>query len=215
MPRDLIDRLRRFREGHFRRHEADYRELASGGQHPSLLFIGCSDARVMPHLLLDSLPGEVFVVRNAGNLVPPYDGGSGGLGGFHGTAASVEFAVGVLGVRDIVVCGHSHCGAIRALYREPPPGAKHLARWLELAREAVLPVIESDDALRRVEQRSVVLQMEHLLTYPMVRERLDRGEVQLHGWHYRIGRGEVSTLDAASGEFRPVAMAEEALRTPF
>lgn len=211
MPRALIDRLQRFREGHFRRHEADYRELASGGQHPSLLFIGCSDSRVMPHLLLDSLPGEVFMVRNAGNLVPPYEG----AGGFHGTAASIEFAVAVLGVRDVVVCGHSHCGAIRALYREPSAEAKHLAKWLELAREAVLPVTESDDALRRVEQRSVVLQMEHLLTYPMVRERLDRGELKLHGWHYRIGLGEVSALDPASGEFRPVAMAEEALRTPF
>lgn len=211
MPRALIDRLRRFREDHFRRHEASYRELAADGQHPSLLFIGCSDARVMPHLLLDSLPGEVFMVRNAGNLVPPYEG----AGGFHGTAASIEFAVAVLGVRDVVICGHSHCGAIRALYREPPPEAKHLAKWLELAREAVLPVTESDDALRRVEQRSVVLQLEHLLTYPMVRERLARGEMQLHGWHYRIGLGEVSELDPASGSFVPVAAAEMAFRTPF
>lgn len=215
MPRDLVDRLRRFREAHFRRHEADYRDLAAHGQHPSLLFIGCSDSRVMPHLLLDSLPGEVFMVRNAGNLVPPYEGTGTDAGGFHGTSASIEFAVGVLGVRDIVVCGHSHCGAIRALYREPPAGARHLAKWLELAREAVLPVTESDDALRRVEQRSVVLQLEHLLTYPMVRERLDRGEVQLHGWHYRIGRGEVSALDPASGEFRPVLQAEAAFQTPF
>ena len=211
MPRDLIDRLQQFHEGHFRRHEARYRELAATGQHPSVLFIGCSDSRVMPHLLLDSLPGEVFIVRNAGNLIPPHDE----AGGFHGTVASIEFAVGVLGVRDIVVCGHSHCGALRALYRGVPPNARHLDRWLDLAREAVLPVQETEDALRRVEQRSVVLQMEHLLTYPMVRERMERGEIALHGWHYVIETGEVSAVDAARRDFRPMPGVEAAIRTPF
>jgi carbonic anhydrase len=211
MPRALIDRLQRFRAQHYRQHEADYRTLAEKGQQPSLLFIGCSDSRVMPHMLLDSAPGEVFMVRNAGNLIPPYEG----AGGYHGTCATIEFAVLVLGVRDIVVCGHSHCGAIRALYREPPAGAVHLAKWLDLARAAVLPVTESDEALRRVEQRSVVLQIEHLLTYPMVRERHERGELALHGWHYLIEEGEVSALDLARGSFHPVPTAEAAFRTPF
>jgi carbonic anhydrase len=211
MPRDLIDRLQHFHEGHFRRHEARYRELAAGGQQPSVLFVGCSDSRVMPHLLLDSLPGEVFIVRNAGNLIPPYDGG----GGYHGTAASIEFAVGVLGVRDIVVCGHSHCGALRALYRGVPRDARHLEKWLDLAREAVLPVQETEDALRRVEQRSVVLQIEHLLTYPIVRQRQERGELGVHGWHYVIETGEVSAVDAGQRDFRPVPGIEAAFRTPF
>jgi carbonic anhydrase len=212
MPRALIDRLQQFRERHYPKHAARYRELAAGGQSPGMLFIGCSDSRLMPQMLLDSAPGEVFMVRNAGNLIPPYEGGE---GGFHGTCAAIEFAVLVLGVRDIVVCGHSHCGAIRALYREAPAQAKHLAKWLELAREAVLPVIESDDALRRVEQRSVVLQIEHLLTYPMVGSRSEAGELKLHGWHYMIEEGEVSTLDLARGSFHPVPQAEAAFSTPF
>jgi carbonic anhydrase len=200
MPRELADRLRAFRQEHFPRYERAYRRLAKG-QQPGTLFIGCSDSRVLPHLLLDSEPGEVFMVRNVGNLVPPYEHG----GGFHGTSAAIEFAVLALGVRDIVVCGHSDCGAIRALYREPPAEARHMSRWLELAREAVLPVTENEEALRRVEQRSVVLQLEHLLTFPMVRSRVERGELFLHGWHYTIGTGEVRELDVASGEFLPAA----------
>lgn len=211
MPRALIERLQKFRERHFLQHEARYRELASEGQHPSVLLVCCSDSRVMPHLLLDSMPGEVFVVRNAGNLVPPYEGG----GGFHGTCASIEFAVGVLGVSDIVVCGHSHCGALRALYRGVPEEARHLARWLDLAREAVLPVTESEEVLRRVEQRSVVLQIEHLLTYPMVRARHEKGELAVHGWHYVIESGEVNALDADRQDFQAVPTAEAAIRTPF
>ena len=211
MPRALIDRLKQFRRRHYPKHEASYRELAASGQAPSMLFIGCSDSRLMPQMLLDSAPGEVFMVRNAGNLIPPYEG----EGGYHGTCAAIEFAVLVLGVRDIVVCGHSHCGAVRSLYREPPAEALHLRKWLELAREAVLPVTESEEALRRVEQRSVVLQMEHLLSYPMVRSRQERGELALHGWHYLIEEGEVSALDLASGAFTPVAAAEAAYRTPF
>ena len=199
MPRELTDRLRAFRREHFPRFRRQYRALADAGQQPTTLFIGCSDSRLMPQMLLDLRPGEVFMVRNVGNLVPPYEDG----GGYHGTSAAIEYAVLALGVRDIIVCGHSHCGAIRELYEAPPEGARHMAKWLELAREAVLPVRESEDALRRVEQRSVVLQLEHLLTFPMVRSRVERGELFLHGWHYHIGSGEVLLFDFESRSFRP------------
>ena len=201
MPRDLSDRLRVFRREHFPRYRREYRALADEGQHPHTLFIGCSDSRLMPQMLLDLRPGEVFMVRNVGNLVPPYEK----PGRFHGTSAAIEFAVLHLKVRDIVVCGHSHCGAIRALYEAPPEGARHMAKWLELAREAVLPVRESEDALRRVEQRSVVLQLEHLLTFPMVRSRVEGGEVFLHGWHYHLGSGEILAFDFDSHEFHSLA----------
>jgi carbonic anhydrase len=197
MPRELLDRLKAYRREHFPRYQRQFRDLAERGQRPTTLYIGCSDSRVMPHLLMDAGPGEVFVVRNAGNLVPPYEDAY----GYHGTSASIEFAVLSLGVRDIVVCGHSQCGAIRALYQEPPAEARHMTRWLELAREAALPVTESEDALRRVEQRSVVLQLEHLLTFPMVRARVERGELFLHGWHFLLESGEVLVLDVTSGEF--------------
>jgi carbonic anhydrase len=203
MPRELIDRLRAFQRDHFPRYAGMYRQLADGGQRPGTLFIGCSDSRVLPHLLMDAKPGEVFMVRNVGNLVPPYEESQ----GYHGTAAAIEFAVLSLGVRDIVVCGHSHCGAIRALYSAPPEGARHMTKWLELAREAVLPVMESEDALRRVEQRSVVLQLDHLLSYPMVRSRVERSELRVHGWHYHVGSGRVEVLEMTSGAFVPAERA--------
>ncbi len=200
MPRDLIDRLRAFRRDHFPRFEAQYRQLAEDGQRPTLLFIGCSDSRLVPHLLMDSNPGEVFMIRNIGNIVPPYEDSH----GYHGTSAAIEFAVLVLNVRDIVVCGHSDCGAIRALYQPSPPEARHITNWLGLAREAALPEDGSDETLHRVERRSIVLQLERLLSFPMVKSRVERGELFLHGWYYDIGHGNVQVLDVASGEFVPL-----------
>jgi carbonic anhydrase len=123
--------------------------------------------------------------------------------GFHGTAAAVEFAVLNLDVRDIIVCGHSHCGAVKALYADPNPQTPHINRWLDLGRDAVLPVQATEEALRRTEQRSIVLQLERLLAYPMVAQRVEEGRIGLHGWHYVIEDGQVLVLDVASGEFRP------------
>jgi carbonic anhydrase len=198
---DLIQRLRRFHESSFPRFESRYRQLVSGGQHPTIFFIGCSDSRIVPYLLTDSGPGDLFISRNVGNLVPPYDGSH----GYHGTGAAIEFAVLTLGVADIVVCGHTHCGAIHALYGDLPAEAHHMRRWLELARDAVLPVMPSEECLRRTEQRSVVLQLERLMSYPMVRERVESRRLFLHGWHYVIEEGEVLVLDLASGRFAPAS----------
>jgi len=151
-------------------------------------------------------------VRNVGGFVPPYDQSH----GFHGTAAAIEFAVLNLDVRRIVVCGHSHCGAIRALYEEVPPAAQNLVRWLELGREAVLPVAEpGPDALRRTEQRAIVLQLERLMDYPMVRERVEGGSLTLHGWHYVIEEGEVHVFDVQRGGFVPASQADHAGTGPY
>lgn len=196
---DFLSRIRRFERSTFPRYEGVYKKLVDGGQHPSTLFIGCSDSRIVPYILMDCGPGELFIVRNVGNLVPPHDAAD----GHHGTAAAIEYAVLGLAVRHIVVCGHSHCGAIGALYREPPEEARHMRGWLDLARPAALPVIECADALRRVEQRSVVLQLEHLLSYPMVRSRVAAGELFLHGWHYLIDEGRILVFDFDSGQFVP------------
>lgn len=196
---DLIERLARFEKSSFPRFEPMYRQLVNEGQHPTTLFIGCSDSRIVPYLLMDCGPGELFLVRNVANLVPPWDT----TGDAHGTAAAIEFAVLNLRVRHIVVCGHSHCGGIRALYEEPAAEARHLRGWLKYAQEAVLPVTGSEDALRRVEQRSVVLQLSHLMTYPMVRRRVEQGELFLHGWHYLLEEGQILVFDAASGRFLP------------
>ncbi len=121
-----------------------------------------------------------------------------------------------LQVRRIVVCGHSHCGAIRALYGEVPAAAKNLAQWLELGREAALPVAEpGPDVLRRTEQRAVVLQLERLMDYPMVRERVEAGTLALHGWHYVIEDGEVHVFDVQRGGFIPAALADNPGTGPY
>lgn len=207
MPTDeLLQRLRRFHRDAFPQYRARFRALVDGGQHPSTLFIGCSDSRLVPYLLTGAGPGELFMVRNVGALVPPCCGTRDG--GLHGTAAAIEFAVLNLKVRHIVVCGHSHCGAIRALYEDVPPEARNLGAWLALAREAALPVTPTPEALRRTEQRSVVLQIERLMDYPMVRARVERGELSLHGWHYVIEDGEVHVFDLPSGRFVPASQAE-------
>ena len=200
MPDEIISRLKRFHDESFPRFAGQFRGLVEGGQHPRILFIGCSDSRIVPHMLMDCGPGDLFVVRNVGNLVPPFDASH----GYHGTVAAIEFAVLNLGVRDIIVCGHTHCGAIRALYAGTPPEAVHLTRWLDLAREAVLPVTQTEEALRRVEQRSIALQLDRLLEYPMVRRRVEAGELFLHGWHYVIEDGTVQILDIGSHAFVPL-----------
>jgi len=198
---ELLARLARFERQFFPRYEKSYRRLVDEGQQPKTLFIGCSDSRIVPYALMDCGPGDLFIARNVGNLVPPWDMSA----GFHGTAAAIEFAVLQLKVQNIIVCGHSHCGAIRGLYHEPPPEATHLRAWLELARGAVLPVCESPEALRRVEQRSIVIQLERLMSYPMVARRVLAGELFLHGWHYVIEDGQVLVLDAERGRFEPLA----------
>lgn len=212
MPDELLQRLKRFHTDAFPQHRSHFRLLVQDGQHPTTLFIGCSDSRLVPYLLTGAGPGELFLVRNVGAFVPPYDQSQ----GFHGTAAAIEFAVLNLTVRKIVVCGHSHCGAIRALYGDVSPAAKHLSQWLELGREAALPVAEpGPDVLRRTEQRAVVLQLERLMDYPMVRERVEAGALDLHGWHYVIEDGEVHVFDLVRGGFVPAALADNAGTGPY
>jgi len=198
MPDDeLLQRLRRFHLDAFPQYREQFQTLVDEGQHPTTLFIGCSDSRLLPYLLTGAGPGELFLVRNVGAFVPPYDGSY----GHHGTAAAIEFAVLELHVSRIVVCGHSHCDAIKALYGEVSPEARNLQRWLDLGREAALPVQPGPEALRRTEQRAVVLQLERLMEYPMVRRRVEDGSIALHGWHYVIEEGEVHVFDVATGGF--------------
>ena len=212
MPDDLLDRLRRFHDDAFPQCRAQFRALVDDGQRPTTLFIGCSDSRLVPYLLTGSGPGELFLVRNVGAFVPPYDGSK----GYHGTAAAIEFAVLNLEVVRIIVCGHSHCGGIRALYGEVPPGARNLAQWLQLGAEAVLPVAEpGPEVLRRTEQRAVVLQLERLMDYPMVRREVEAGRLKLHGWHYVIEEGEVHVFDVQRGDFVPASRSSHSGTGPF
>jgi carbonic anhydrase len=212
MPDELLERLRRFQDNASPAQRSLFRHLVDDGQHPLTLFIGCSDSRLVPYLLTGAGPGELFLVRNVGAFVPPHDQSQ----GFHGTAAAIEFAVLNLHVKRIIVCGHSHCGAIRALYGEVPAQANNLARWLDLGREAVLPVAESGpEVFKRTEQRAIVLQLERLMDYPMVRSRVEAGALTLHGWHYVIEEGEIHVFDIARGGFVPAAQADNAGSGPY
>lgn len=200
MPHRLIEGLRRFRSEYFPAYREHYQRLVQEGQKPTTLFIGCSDSRVVPDLITDSLPGDLFIVRNVGALVPPFETDQ----GYHGVSAGIEYAVLTLGVTDIVVCGHTHCGAMRALYGPPNPAAPHVTKWLELAQDARVDGPVTEENLRATEQRAIALQLERLMTFPMVAERVERGAVSLHGWHYVIEEGRVDVLDVAAGAFRPV-----------
>ena len=200
---DLLQRLRCFHSDAFPRYREQFQSLVDEGQHPNTLFIGCSDSRVVPYLLTGAGPGELFLVRNVGAFVPPYDGSQ----GHHGTAAAIEFAVLNLQVSRIVVCGHSHCGGIKAMYGEVSPEAQNLKRWLDLGRDAVLPVQPTPEALRRTEQRAVVLQLERLMGYPMVKRAVEDGRITLHGWHYVIEEGQVYVFDVTDGSFTPASIA--------
>lgn len=208
---DLLQRLRRFHLDEYPQYRERFQALVDDGQHPTTLFIGCSDSRLVPYLLTGAQPGELFLVRNVGAFVPPYDGSH----GHHGTAAAIEFAVLSLNVSRIVVCGHSHCGAIKALYGEVSPEAQNLRRWLDLGREAMLPVQPGPEALRRTEQRAVVLQLERLMNYPMVRARVEAGTITLHGWHYVIEEGEVHVFDVRTGGFVAASQASNSGTGPY
>ncbi|MDH6590588.1 carbonic anhydrase [Variovorax sp. TBS-050B] len=210
-PDELLSRLRDFQSDYFPLHQQRFQDLVAQGQHPKTLFIGCSDSRLVPYLLTGTGPGELFIIRNVGAFVPPCDGQH----GLHGTVAAIEFALLELKVERIVVCGHSHCGAIRAAYEGVPAEAVALKSWLRLADEALLPVRPGPDALRRSEQRAVVLQLERLMAYPMVRSRVERRAITLHGWHYVIEDGAVHVFDALAGDFVPAAIASNSGTGPY
>lgn len=204
MPQHLIEGLQRFGSETFPRFRERYRRLVDEGQKPSTLFIGCADSRVLPDVITDTGPGELFVIRNVGAFVPPFEPN----GAFHATAAGIEYAVIHLRVTDIVVCGHSHCGAVRALYDEPSAETPHITRWLELAREARVDDDAAGDepgeaTLRRAEQRSIAIQVGRLTSYPFVKKRIEAGTLSLHGWHYIIEDGRVLVLDVDREEFVP------------
>ena len=135
--------------------------------------------------------------------------------GHHGTTAAIEFAVLNLQVRRIVVCGHSHCGAIKAMYGEVSPEAPNLNHWLDLGREALLPMQPGPEVLRRTEQRAVVLQLERLMEYPMVRSRVQSGQISLHGWHYVIEDGEAHVFDVQTGGFVPASQSDHSGTGPY
>ncbi|MCP5158223.1 MAG: carbonic anhydrase [Gammaproteobacteria bacterium] len=176
------------------------------GQTPSTMLIGCSDSRVDPAILTDSAPGDLFVVRNVANLVPPYET----TGRYHGTSAALEFAVCNLEVRNIVVLGHSRCGGIRALlegYGQNDEGEGFIAPWVQIAassREEVLrrwPDTSREFQQRACERAGIRASLVNLMTFPFVRERVEGGRLNLYGWYYDLENGELMQYDPDKDRF--------------
>ncbi|WP_457748181.1 carbonic anhydrase [Sulfurimonas sp.] len=193
---------------YFKKNKESLLKLAKSGQSPKALFIGCSDSRVIPDMMLQTNPGDLFVIRNVGNFVPPYKPDE----DFHATASGIEYAVSVLKVQEIIICGHTHCGACRALY-EPleDPSLIHTKKWLELGESAKTSAILSlgananrEELLRLTEKLSVVKQIENILTYPNVKRKFEDGTLHIHGWCYDIETGKIDYYNAETYEFSPL-----------
>jgi len=200
----LLNGIVQFKREDFEQHKELFQNLGTA-QKPHTLFIACSDSRVDPNLITKTLPGELFIIRNIANLVPPYRE----TAEFVATTAAIEYAVVFLEVEHIIVCGHSNCGGCNACLRPPEylETTPHTKKWLELAhpvRDRVLEAFgENEPAAREwmMEQENVVEQLKHLLTYPYIREKVKAKKLTLDGWHYIIETGEVFQYDGKEARF--------------
>ena len=206
-PQRLIDGYNAFAAGRLPQEQDRLRELAEVGQAPEVMVIGCCDSRVSPEVIFDARPGELFVVRNVGNLVPPYtpDGAQ------RAVSAALEFAVQALKVKHIVVLGHAQCGGIRAFAQEAAPlsPGDFIGRWMSLIAPAAKMVgprgdMPFTDYLTRLEQASVVKTLDNLMTFPCVSILVERGRLALHAAYFGVATGELSVFDRAGGKFLPL-----------
>jgi carbonic anhydrase len=218
-PKSLLDGYRSFLASRLPRERERFAELAATGQKPEVMVIGCCDSRVSPEVIFDAGPGEIFVVRNVGNLVPPYETG----GQFHGTSAALEFAVQALRVRHIVVLGHAMCGGFRAFAdrRATPlsPG-DFIGKWMgimEPAAEAT-PQHDGEDFAAyadRLAQAAIACSLDNLMTFPCISILAERGKLTLHGAWFGVATGVLSIRDPQTGRFAPVADAPATAPSPF
>jgi carbonic anhydrase len=204
--RKLIQGIVDFRERLLPQYAERFRDLAQG-QSPDALFVTCSDSRVVPDLLVSTDPGDLFFMRNVGNLVPPATV-EGASTGDLSEASAIEYAVLVLKVRSIVVCGHSGCGAMKAaLARQPMPNTPNLAKWLHHAAAAVFrldqegPLDPRWNPCDQLSQINVLVQLEHLASYPIVRERVAAGTLHLGGWWFDIAKGDMYAYQRENRRF--------------
>ncbi len=221
--RKLIHGLVDFRERLAPSYQETFARLAMG-QKPDVLFVACSDSRVVPNLFASTEPGDLFVIRNVGNLVAPSDASEqdDGVNLFdRSEAAAIEYAVGILGVADIVVCGHSECGATIALLDENRPLSPNLKSWLRHGEPSIDrlqngELLNSDLPLHnQLSQINVLQQIDHLRSYPLVKRALAENRLRLHAWYFNIGKVEVEVFDPNAHQFRPIdrEMAESMLKS--
>lgn len=190
--RKLLKGLHQFQTNYFSSHREMFEEL-SHGQHPRILFITCSDSRIDPNLITQTQPGELFIIRNVGNIIPPYGATTGGEG------AAIEYAIEALGIKDIVVCGHSHCGAIKGLLQlgnltEQMPLVYEWLKYAEATRRIIkenYQDFEGEALLNAAIEENVLTQIENLRTYPAIHSKLYKGHLNIHAWVYKIESGGV------------------------
>jgi len=207
----LVDGLHKFQSEVFHSHQELF-EALSKGQKPEVLFITCSDSRMVPNLITQTQPGDLFILRNAGNLIPTY----GPASNQSGEAATIEFAVAGLGVSHVVVCGHTGCGAMSGLLNpaslEKMPVVK---AWLQHAEgtkrvmEENYRNLEGSALLTATAEENVLTQIENLRTHPAVRSRIARRELSLYGWVYKMETGEVFQYDGSTGQFDPMTLGSQ------
>jgi len=200
-----------FQNSYFKNHEKELLDLAENGQYPKALFIGCADSRVVPNLITQTAPGDLFVMRNVGNFVAPYQPDN----EFHATASAIEYAVSALKVKEIIICGHTHCGAIHSLFSDiDSPDLIHTKKWLTLGGKAKSFALLSmgkeaeenrEKLYRLTEKLSVISQIENLLTYPAVKRAVDEEKIHIHGWVYDIEDGEIEYYDPDAGAFKALS----------
>ncbi len=208
LPQPLIDGYRAFLIGRLRHEQDRYRDLGQSGQSPEVMVIGCCDSRVSPEVIFDARPGELFVVRNVANIVPPYAPDQRA----HGVSAALEFGIGALRIKHIVVLGHAQCGGVRAYAEdaEPLSPGDFIGNWMKLMAPAADKVgprgaLSAADYLTRLEQANVVNSLENLMTFPRLRKLIERGQVVVHGAYFGVATGHLSVRDDATGKFMQVA----------
>lgn len=202
----LVDGVHHFQKGVFGSQREFFEKLVSG-QRPMALFITCSDSRISPNLITQTEPGDLFIMRNAGNIVPSH-----GAAGNGGEAATIEFAISVLGIPDIIVCGHTHCGAMKALLAPPArledmPATRNWLGNAEATRRIMKDKythLDGDRMLTACVEENVLVQLENLRTHPVVAAGMARKQLNLHGWVYKLETGEVFAYDPDDGQFRPL-----------
>ncbi|MFM9913438.1 MAG: carbonic anhydrase [Methylophilaceae bacterium] len=200
----LVEGFKRFQTDYFG-HQQELFETLKKGQNPSTMVIACSDSRVDPAIITDCDPGDMFVVRNVANMVPPYETG----GGLHGVSTALEFGVCALGVKHIIVLGHSQCGGIKALMQGIPAGiqAEFIGNWVNMAARAKdkvlaeMPGATPEVQLCACEEASILVSLENLRTFPWIKQRVEQGLLTMHGWYFDIQKCELVGYDSQRGCF--------------
>ncbi len=210
----LIQGYQEFRSNYLKAENSAFEDLVRCGQRPKVLIIACSDSRVDPAIVMNCQPGDLFVIRNVANLVPPYEDDT----SYHGTSAALEFGVCILGIRHVILFGHTQCGGIQALLERTQEKAEQksfINKWMELARpaqKAVLknhPDISFDEKTTLCGHYSLINSLKNLQTFPYIVERVNKGSLFLHAWNFNLSKGVLEAFDPQENCFKPLSKGEE------